>query len=254
MVLLRELLQPFPLLFVAVAVALFLLWKQERALRRKLRWVNLLFAALYLYSIPVVAHLAAGGLEWQYDPVFIRPETAQAIVVLGGGLRPPDEVVPYARLGDETMLRCRHAATLYHSGPRCPVLVSGGKADPGQIGETLAEAMSKYLVDLGVNEADLIPEGASRTTYENAVESRRLLEERGLNTIVLVTDATHLPRSVRLFRKQGLTVIPAGSEFRASDFDWDIVEFLPSVHGAALNQVVFHEISGFAWLYLRGRL
>src|SRR5262249_37927778 len=56
---------------------------------------------------------------------------------------------------------------------------------------------------------------SSRTTYENAVESARLLNDRDMPRVVLVTDAAHLRRAVACFRKQGLDVIPCGSHYRA---------------------------------------
>jgi uncharacterized SAM-binding protein YcdF (DUF218 family) len=71
--------------------------------------------------------------------------------------------------------------------------------------------MKKWALRLGVPAAAIIEEARSRTTYENAVESSRLLRENA--SVLLVTSAYHLPRAVGLFTKQGLKVTPAPCGF-----------------------------------------
>ena len=51
----------------------------------------------------------------------------------------------------------------------------------------------------------------SRSTYENAKYGAELVKGRGISRIVLVTDAYHMPRAEGCFRKQGLSVAPAGA-------------------------------------------
>jgi uncharacterized SAM-binding protein YcdF (DUF218 family) len=97
-------------------------------------------------------------------------------------------------------------------------------------------------------------ENKSRTTYENATESKKLLEERGISHIVLVTDATHLHRAVLCFRKQGLEVTPCGCRQRKTRFEPSLYDFLPGVSGLDDVETACHEWVGLAWYRLAGRI
>src|SRR5690348_17051619 len=115
------LLQPFPILFVATALAVLVLWRRRRETRARLVRLSVAFAALALVCTPAVAHLALGSLEWHYPPRPRRPADVEGIVVLASGIRPPDEVFrPRAEADEDTFLRCRHAADLYAQGAPCP--------------------------------------------------------------------------------------------------------------------------------------
>jgi Uncharacterized conserved protein len=64
-------------------------------------------------------------------------------------------------------------------------------------------------VRLGLAPDAVLTESRSRTTYESAVETKRLLSD---TSILLVTSASHMPRAMAHFRKQGLptTAAPCG--------------------------------------------
>ncbi len=69
-----------------------------------------------------------------------------------------------------------------------------------------ADALAEELVRGGVDERAIVRERASRTTRENARFVARLLRERGVAKVLLVTCSWHLPRASALFREQGLEV------------------------------------------------
>jgi uncharacterized SAM-binding protein YcdF (DUF218 family) len=169
--------------------------------------------------------------------------------VLGGGVEHPDGV----ELAGDTLKRCAHAAEIYRQGPACPVLVSGGKVDGEFPGPPLAHLMRDHLVQLGVPAADVIVEDASRSTYENALGCRRLLEERGLQKVILVTDAVHMPRALGCFRKQGMEVAPAPCHYQASWDGW-LLSVVPNPASANGCQKAAHEWIGVLWYRLRGRI
>jgi uncharacterized SAM-binding protein YcdF (DUF218 family) len=100
-------------------------------------------------------------------------------VVLCGWVRPPDDLSPRAELGTDTLQRCLHAAQLYHQGQPCPVIVSGGRV-AGATGPTMAEAMRDFPLTQGVPARDILLENRALSGYENAVETGKLLAERGM--------------------------------------------------------------------------
>ena len=134
------------------------------------------------------------------------------IVVLGGGTlsaQYPRQTVEVDQAGD----RLIYAAQLYHQGKAEHLLLSGGRIDWISSGAPPAEDMAALLEMLGVPPQALWLESESRNTYENARNARLFLEPLGIRRILLVTSASHMPRSVALFEKQGFEVIPAPADF-----------------------------------------
>ena len=249
-----DLLDPFLVLFLSTGLALAWIWFRQPESRPALRPVVLLFLGLWATCTPAVAFLAVGSLEWHYPPPQSRPEqSVDAIVVLGGAIRPPNEFQADAELGEDTLYRCLRAAKLYQAGDPLPVIVSGGKVDPNREGPSLAAAMSDFLAANGVPLHDIVLEEASRTTHENAVESATILRKLPAQRIILVTDATHLLRSDFCFRAQGLDVLPRGSRYRATQFRWQVQAFLPTGSAATTVKSVVHEWAGLGWYWWNGR-
>jgi uncharacterized SAM-binding protein YcdF (DUF218 family) len=151
-------------------------------------------------------------------------------------------------------LRTIHAADVYRQAKPCLLLVTGGKQDPENEGVTPADGMAELLRKLGVPERDLVLETNSRNTHENAVESSKILQERGIKRIVLVTDARHMVRAAACFRKQGFDVVPSGCDYRATTWVTSISVFVPDGSGLAALQDVTHEWAGLVWYRFRGRI
>jgi uncharacterized SAM-binding protein YcdF (DUF218 family) len=249
-----SLLQPYPLLFLLLALAIANLWRKRRETRRRLLLVTVLFVALALLSTPAVGHLALQTLEGRVPPLEQKPPDTEAIVVLGGGCNLPDEPGGPAELDAGTIYRCLHAADFYRKGAVCPVLVSGGKVDPEMPGPAIAEMMRLYLLELHVRDADVIVEPTSRNTHENAVESCKLLEQHNLRKIILVTDAVHMNRALACFRKQGLEVVAAPCHYQASRLEGSLRDYLPNPDAVTDCRDTVHEWLGTVWYRLKGWL
>ncbi len=65
------------------------------------------------------------------------------------------------------------------------------------------------LHEAGVPEEVVIRERRSRDTQENAIYAARLLRERGITDVVIVSCTWHVPRARRLFARAGLNVVDA---------------------------------------------
>jgi len=251
--LLKELLRPHLILFLWAGVAI---WRYHRAApesRRSVWRLALPWLGLLLLSTSASSYLAMGTLEWKYPPLS-EPSDFEAIVVLGGYLRPVDWEQKQYELGEDTLYRCLKAADLYHlRGKPCPIIVTGGKVDPH--GPSCAELMADLLGKMRVPSADLVLEARSQSTHENAVETSKLLHESNMTKIVLITDAGHLPRAVACFKKQGVTsVIPCGCRYRTARGPSSFRDFLPSVWGARGVQEAWHEWLGIVWYWWNGRI
>lgn len=212
----------------------------------------LIFSWLLLYglSTPIVGRYFLQSVE-SIPP--LQPETlssntdVDAIVVLSGG-----RYCNAPEYGEDSptggvLERLRYGAYL-HRKTHKPVFATGGK--PGG-GGTLAEGvvMERSLINdfqipvLGV-------EAESTTTWENAFFSAPLLQEKGIQKIYLVTHAVHMPRSVEIFEKAGLQVIPAPTRFSTS-CKLDVLDFLPSVSSLGASQYAMYEGIGRVWYWMR---
>jgi len=105
---------------------------------------------------------------------------------------------------------------LYKDGVAALLLLSGGGARP--LSE--AEAMRRLAIDAGVPDSALLVEARSGNTAENAFNSARLLRQRGVERVILVSHRQHLLRARMLFRLAGLQVagtagVPAHSAAEA---------------------------------------
>ncbi|MDD5369566.1 MAG: YdcF family protein [Anaerolineaceae bacterium] len=160
------------------------------------------------------------SLEWRYLPPAQMP-SAPAIVLLGGGTDaplPPRPGVEVNAAGDRVI----YAARLYHAGKAAHLLISGGAiAWQGPRTTTPADDMAELLGELGVPQQALWLQGRSQNTYEDALYSSQMLKERGITQVILVTSAQHMPRSVILFEKQGIQVIPAPCDYSVTLADWE---------------------------------
>ncbi len=247
------LLKPYVLLLLLMGLAIFHLWRTQREQRRRLRWLLVPYLILVVLSIPATAHFATGSLEWWHPPQPDRPSDVEAIVVLGGGVHNDDEDLSLAELDPNSVYRCSHAFRLYRKGSPCLVLATGGK-DPKEPGPACADVMAAILVKRGVRPEDMLTDNTSRSTFENAVNSWKLLEKRQIKRIMVVTDARHLHRAVLCFRKQGFEVVPSGCHYRATEFKPSLDVFLPSLWGIGGWEEAAHEWLGLAWYWMTGKI
>ena len=97
-------------------------------------------------------------------------------------------------------------------------------------------------------------EERSTSTYENVFFTADILRRRNIRKIALVTEAYHMQRSEKSFRKQGLEVIPAPCNFRTLDFERSIAGFLPSGKTIRENDDALHEWIGLVWYKISGKI
>jgi len=251
----KQLLHLVPILVLLQTACLVVIFITNRMRRLPQPRAFLLFTVLlFAATWPPLSWVATGSLEWWYSKKPLPASDADAIVILSGAANPPKPHRPVVHLGRDSYARCRHGAWLYNTWKALPVAVCGGRPGAGEDVESLAAYMKDFLVAEGVPEEKIIKEEGSSTTHENALFVAPMLRERGLRTIVLVTDGWHMPRAAASFRAQGLKVIPAPATLRSARFEGPLSGWLPSHHALVQNERVLHEWLGLGWYFLSGRL
>jgi uncharacterized SAM-binding protein YcdF (DUF218 family) len=217
------------------------------------RVAKLCFAAalaiLWVSSTPVVAHIAIASLERQYpERTIADTPAADVAIVLGGAIGQPEPPRVTSDLSGAAD-RVLHAARLYRTGKVRRILVSAGNIPWASAVKPEAELIRDLLVEWGVAPEAIELGSASRNTYENALEVRRMLQARRFKSALLVTSAAHMPRALATFRRAGVPVIPATTDVVAvygkhiDPFDW-----LPSADALALTTDAMKEWMGY-WAY-----
>ena len=170
------------------------------------------------------------SLEWQNLPASQLPN-ADAIVVLGGGIKPqipPRPWVEVSEAGD----RILYGSLLYKQGKAPLLILSGGRVEWKGGGPPEAEDMAKIAMEMGVPNTAILQDTTSLNTYQNAVNVRQILASKNIRRILLVTSALHIPRSILIFQRQNIEVIPAPTDFLVSEQDF---EELNTLQGMLLN-------------------
>jgi uncharacterized SAM-binding protein YcdF (DUF218 family) len=195
------------------------------------------------------------SLEWRYLPPRELPR-AEAIVVLGGGTEPaqaPRSSTEVNGGGDRVL----QAARLYRQGSAPHILLSGGNITwMDSRSATPAQDMAELLQLMGVPPEALWLQDASRNTSEDALYSSRMLKEKGILRVVLVTSAMHMPRSVALFARQGIEVIPAPADYTVTEAEWQdlahpnlpsfLLDLVPTASNLEATSGVLKEYIGMA--------
>jgi len=129
---------------------------------------------------------------------------------------------------------------------------------------TPAEEMGELLDLLGVPASAIWEQPRSQNTQEDAEYSAAMLKERGVQRVLLVTSAMHMPRSVALFRHLGIEVTPAPADFTVTEIGWKnlfslepqafLVNLLPNASSLSLTTNVLKEYLGLFIYRLRGWL
>ncbi len=208
----------------------------------------------YLLSSPPISWTLAYSLERLYPPKAAQETSGvlpyDAVVVLGGGVSQKGKLRSEDRLNHESLERLLCARELLLQGASSMMILSGGNADPDRIGAPVALVMEKTLQSLGVGNGKIMTETNSRTTYENAVEIKKLLGNR--SRIALVTSALHMPRSMALFRQQGLNVTAFSCGYMAGPLPQGVMRFMPDVAYLRQSTLAINEWMGLAVYWVAG--
>ncbi|WP_036295609.1 YdcF family protein [Methylosinus sp. PW1] len=163
--------------------------------------------ALLLLSFTTLGELLLYPLENRFPQVADDAPAPDGIVVLGGAI-------------DENLSRLRGGAALTEAGervvamvelarryPAARLLFAGGSGRLFGAAGSEAEIVGRLLPQLGVEPGRVILEDSSRNTWENAVNALALARPAPGERWLLVTSASHMPRSMGIFRRVGFPVV-----------------------------------------------
>ena len=235
---LKSLIQPPGIQLVMLIIAL-LCWFRYRQLSFAL--VLTAVVSLYLLSTAYISNRLMAHLE--QNTVLLSTDTdAQAIVVLGTGVlgnTPEFDMAPQP--GALLIQRLRYALLL-QKRTGLPLLVTGGS----RYGINEARVMAQFVEEQrGTVKWE---EAFSRTTLDNARNSSALLKGEGINRILLVTHAWHMPRAKMVFEREHFKVTAAATAKAETNVSLTKPDaWLPDVRYLRKSQLALHEYIGLIW-------
>jgi uncharacterized SAM-binding protein YcdF (DUF218 family) len=210
-------LKPSSLIGLAFLVGLIQLMRQRYITGR--RWVAGASAALLICGLSPFSDLLFAALEQRFDrPDLSGPGTrVDGLIVLGGSEDSRINVMRELMSLNEAAERLTEAVALSRQFPAARVVFTGGSHAVMMTKLPEGQQAQRFLTALGVDPQRLIIEDQSRNTYENAVFTKAMVQIKPGERWLLITSAWHMPRSMGIFRKAGVDVIPWPVDYRAPE-------------------------------------
>lgn len=206
---------------------------------------------LLVLSVKPVAGLLTYSLECRYTPPASEVlRGLEIVVVLGGGSHSSGGLRPDAELSGPSYSRLYNGVRTFKQSSASLLAFCGGPPEDAE-----AEVMKALAVNMGVHADTILTETESSNTMQNAACLARLLPAGKGRRIGLVTSATHMLRSEKVFREQFPedVIIPIPANYMYDRFVWAPGTFVPSVTALQKSTVALHEWIGILWYLLRYR-
>ena len=218
-------LEPFTFGFLVLFLAfIFLLFNNYKKAKSTL-FVGLIF--LFLISNSVVSNFLMSPLENQYrNQKNIDISKVEYILLLGGDF----EARAYEVL--KLSLKLKDAK-----------IITSGYAGKKLISDALYA--KNELISLGINENRIIMQDKPKDTIEEAISIKKLINDK---PFILVTSAYHMPRAIKIFKKQGLNPIAMPTNFMVKKQKSN--SYL-SINDLKKVTIAIHEYIGLAWLKIK---
>jgi len=206
--------------------------------------------SLYLLSTPAVVDLLAAPLESvpAASMAELRDSRAQAILIfLADVSRNNPELDGADTLGALSLQRMDYGLAL-HRQTSLPLILAGGsvKDDSTPVARLAADWLTQRT---GIK--PLAIEQESRDTRGNAFLSAELLQTLGIDRVLLVTHAAHMPRALLNARAAGIDAVPAPFGFEHTPAELrepgEIRDWLPQPGMLGRSYLVLHEMLGLVW-------
>ena len=242
---------PLSICVEILVIGVFALWmaKKQRMAKLVMTLGVVLFTVLSYggFTSPLLT-----PLEARYPPLVDMSSLngVKWLAVYGGGQIYNPQRPANSQLACTSLSRLVEGIRIYKALGGTKLILSGG-AVYGPVSE--AEILARTAQSMGVDKRDILLDEASKDTEDQAEAMKKIV---GAEPFILVTSASHMPRSVGLCKKLGMRPIPAPTDYMLGEVSTAITphSFFPSVDHLQMCQKAMHEYMGLAWSKLRGRI
>lgn len=191
----------------AIALVLVGLWAARKK-RARLAFFAPIASVVILcvFASGPVANSLLASLESSGTTTAKPDVTYDAVIVLGGFVDDAARRAWGAPAYSDAVERMLVAYDLLRAG-RAKVAILSGVTEAGVI--------ARQLEAWGIDKERLVIEDHARNTHENAVESVRIVRERGFARVVVITSAMHMQRAAGCFVAEGLAFDTLAVDFHS---------------------------------------
>ncbi len=246
---LSQFVMPVPFILICLLFALFI-WRFQAKKFKSFGQLCLLvgISSLMLLSNSFISANLANSLESRY-PVNELPLTqinhdACFVMVLGSGHRENNAISAVQQLSATALSRLSEGIRqLSLSDKQCTLVVSGWSG--GLTPTPHAIIMKQAAIELRVSEDSIVTFPDALDTIEEARSMKSIV---GKKPFILVTSATHMPRSMMIFTANELSPVAAPTNFLSSPGYW----WRFSAENLFISQRSIHEYIGMLWIKVKG--
>ena len=163
----------------------------------------------------------------------------------------PQEVYPdlplTSQVDNRSLHRLAEGIRVLQYAPQAKLVLTGGRGfDPVPNARIVARLAKLF----GVPSARIVVRTSPSSTVEEAQAIKPLV---GSTPFILVTTASHMPRAVAVFEKQGMRPIAAPADHELKQAPGSTADmFFPDSTNLAMTHTAVYELLGLAWYRLRG--
>ncbi len=239
-----------PFTWIVILLLFSFFTKNEKTKKKSLKWlliITLFFSNAFIFD--------EFSRAWETPATPYESLKVYDYGIVLGGMSVHDESIDRVQFfrGADRLIQ---AIDLYKRGHIKKIIFSGGS---GRIlHPEMKEGMlvKPYMLKMGVNEEDLIVEGESQNTHENALFTKKIIDSQKLKgDFLLITSAFHMCRSIACFDNESITATAYSTDRFSGPrkFELDYL-LIPNVSVLANWESLFHEWFGFVSYKLAGYL
>lgn len=242
-----------PFIWLCILLIVALRAKSDR--KRKL-FLGISFSVILVFSNPLFINIVQYPLHAPPMPMKKNEQYALGIVLGGMTRYDPVSKKGYFNMSSDRFIQ---TALLYKKGHIKKILACGGQNGFVKYkGFTEAGFIAENLADLGVPKEDILVEGQSKTTLENAAFAKKIIDSTGVlkGKAVLITSAFHIPRAVATFEAEGISVRPYPCAFSilGSSIRPGLDDFIPDAGVMGSWGGLIKELMGRMYLKIKASL
>lgn len=170
--------------------------------------------------------------------------SGDVIAIFGGGVS-----VFYDKISETPGIDLYGAVRIFagyriHKKTNLPIILSGGRVFNQEPFSTVSKNL---LLSLGLKDDIIHVDDLSRNTYENVLNIVKIAKENNYRSVIVVSDAIHIPRIMLVFKKIKYNASFYPSYYICSRFSWR--DFVPI--DMVYSKIFIHEFLGYVWYFLR---
>lgn len=245
--LLNFLISPFNWLIIFVVISLL-----SKNAKRKKKFAIISICWFVFFTNPFIIHQLTLGWQ-QPKKLLAQNESYSTGIVLAGfiSFNYKEKQGYYGQASD----RFIQALRLYKLGHIKKILITGGSGSLWNQQYKEADFVKEQLLEFGIPPQDIIAENQSKNTFENAVNTKKILDSLQLpQPYLLITSALHMKRSLQVFTHAGIKCVAYPAHFMAIDNPPTVASVLMPSAGAFTGwDLLLKEVVGLMVYKITGK-